>query len=157
MLQWLSTYVPSVCSKCFTCFRLCCKRFIWMLHMFYVDDAYVAVAIHVCCKCMFQIFYLFQTMLQVLYLDIAYVAVVRHIYVANVYFSLQWVLLPTCSNSQTSTRCTKRSCTTRCSPPRWSMQPAQHMCMRAMISLCVWYAAKVSLALGHVRCALPLA
>jgi hypothetical protein len=56
--------------------------------MFYVDDAYVAVAIHECYKCMFQIFHLLQTMLQVLYLDIAYVAVVRHIYVVNVCFSL---------------------------------------------------------------------
>jgi hypothetical protein len=56
-------------------------------------------------------------------------------YDANVCFSLQWVLLPTRSNSRTSTRCTKRPCTTRYGPPRWSMQSAQHMCMRAMISL----------------------
>jgi hypothetical protein len=47
------------------------------------------------------------------------------------------VLLPTPSNSRTSTRCTKRPCTTRYGPPRWSMQSAQHMCMCAMISLCV--------------------
>jgi hypothetical protein len=54
MLQWLYTYVSSVCFKCFICF----KR---MLQVFYLDVAYVAVAIHVCCKCMFQMFHLFQT------------------------------------------------------------------------------------------------
>ena len=32
-----------------------------MLQLFYLDVAYVALAIHVCCKCMFQIFQLFQT------------------------------------------------------------------------------------------------
>jgi hypothetical protein len=43
----------------------CCKR---MLQMFYVDVAkvdrdvaYVTMAIHVCCKCLFQLFQLFQT------------------------------------------------------------------------------------------------
>jgi hypothetical protein len=51
MLQWLYTYVASVCFSCF-------KR---MLQAFYLDVAYVALAIHVCCKCMFQMFQLFQT------------------------------------------------------------------------------------------------
>jgi hypothetical protein len=32
-----------------------------MLQVFYLDVAYVALAIHVCCKCMFQMFHLFQT------------------------------------------------------------------------------------------------
>jgi hypothetical protein len=39
MLQWLYTYVASICSKCFNCFRC-------MLQAFYLDVAYVAVAIH---------------------------------------------------------------------------------------------------------------
>ena len=51
------------CRKCFGCFK-------HMLQVFYLDIAYVALAIHVCCKCLFQIFQLFQT----------YVAVLIHIY-----------------------------------------------------------------------------
>ena len=35
------------------------------------DVAHVVVYIHVCFKCMFQIFHLFQTMLQVFCLDVA--------------------------------------------------------------------------------------
>jgi hypothetical protein len=53
MLQWLYTYVVSVCFKYFSCF----KR---ILQVFY-DVAYVVLAIHICCKCMFQMFQLFQT------------------------------------------------------------------------------------------------
>jgi hypothetical protein len=45
MLQWLYTYVASVCSKCFICFSdICCKYV-------YLDVAYVS---HICCK----VFYL---------------------------------------------------------------------------------------------------
>jgi hypothetical protein len=54
MLQWLYTYVASVCFKCFTCFKC-------MLQVFYLGAAYVALAIHVRCKCMFEMFQLFQT------------------------------------------------------------------------------------------------
>jgi hypothetical protein len=32
-----------------------------MLQVFYLDIAYVVVAIHVCCKFMFQMFHLFET------------------------------------------------------------------------------------------------
>jgi hypothetical protein len=46
MLQWIYAYVASVCSKCFT-------YFIRMLQVFYLDVAYVAVAIHIGCKRMF--------------------------------------------------------------------------------------------------------
>ena len=53
-------HVASVCFKCFTCF-------IGMLQVFYIDVAkvdrdvaHVAMAIHVCFKCRFQIFHLFQ-------------------------------------------------------------------------------------------------
>jgi hypothetical protein len=53
--------------------HLCCKCILQMFQLLYLDVAYVAVAIHVCCKCMFQMFHLFQTMLQVLYLDVTYV------------------------------------------------------------------------------------
>jgi hypothetical protein len=40
MLQGLYTYVASVCFKCFCCF----KR---TLEVFYLDVAYVALAIHI--------------------------------------------------------------------------------------------------------------
>jgi hypothetical protein len=43
--------------KCMFQFR-CFKR---MLQVFYLDIAYVALTIHVCCKYMFQMFQLFQT------------------------------------------------------------------------------------------------
>jgi hypothetical protein len=49
MLQWLYTYVVSVCFKWFNCFRS-------MLQMFYLDVASVVVAIHICCKHMFHLF-----------------------------------------------------------------------------------------------------
>jgi hypothetical protein len=40
MLQWLYTYVANVCFKCFSCFKC-------MLQVFYLDVAYVAVAIQI--------------------------------------------------------------------------------------------------------------
>jgi hypothetical protein len=46
MLQWLYTCVASVCFKYFSGF----KR---MLQVFHLD---VAVTIHVCCQCAFQLF-----------------------------------------------------------------------------------------------------
>ena len=46
MLHWLYTYVAIVYFKYFSCF----KR---MLQVFYLDVAYVAVAIPICCKRMF--------------------------------------------------------------------------------------------------------
>jgi hypothetical protein len=49
MLQWLYTYVVSVCFKWFNCFRS-------MLQVFYLDVPSVIVAIHICCKHMFHIF-----------------------------------------------------------------------------------------------------
>jgi hypothetical protein len=42
-----------------------------MLRVFYLYIAYVALAIHVCCKCMFQMFHLFKRILQ---LNVVYVA-----------------------------------------------------------------------------------
>jgi hypothetical protein len=47
MLQWLYTYVASIHFKCFSCFRS-------MLQVFYLNVAYVAVAIHIYCKRMFS-------------------------------------------------------------------------------------------------------
>jgi hypothetical protein len=132
LLQWLYTYVASVFYKSFSCF-------IWMLHVFHLDVAYVAVAIHVCCKSMFQIFHLlytyvaslcfkyftcFKRMLQVFYLDVAYVAVIIHIVATYVlivspcFSMLQQVLLPTCSDLRASTRFTRRPCMTRRGPSR---------------------------------------
>jgi hypothetical protein len=82
ILQCLYTYAASVCFKRFNCFQMyvvsglsgcciCCTGytrtlqvyvfkcfgyFKRMLQVFYLDVAYVAAAIHGCCKCMFQIF-----------------------------------------------------------------------------------------------------
>jgi hypothetical protein len=69
-------YVASVCFKCFDCFK-------HMLQVFYLDIAYVAVAIHVCSKC----FTCFKPMLQVFHLDIVYVAMLHmfQTYVTSVY------------------------------------------------------------------------
>jgi hypothetical protein len=47
MLQWLYTYVASECFKYFICFK-------HMLQLSYV--VYVLMVIHVCCKCVFQLF-----------------------------------------------------------------------------------------------------
>jgi hypothetical protein len=46
MLQWLYMYVASICFKYFRYFKS-------MLQVFYLDIAYVVVAIHICCKHMF--------------------------------------------------------------------------------------------------------
>jgi hypothetical protein len=54
MLQVFQRYVASDYSKCFICFRR-------MLQVFYLDVAYVAVAIHIYCKCLFQMFHLFRS------------------------------------------------------------------------------------------------
>jgi hypothetical protein len=40
----LKAHVASICFKCFRCSSC-------MLQVFYVDGAYVVMAIHVCCKC----------------------------------------------------------------------------------------------------------
>jgi hypothetical protein len=52
-VAWLYVYVAIVCFKCFNCFKC-------MLQVLYLDVAYVIVAIHIGCKCMFKIFQLFQ-------------------------------------------------------------------------------------------------
>jgi hypothetical protein len=48
-------YVASVCSKYFTYFRC-------MLQLFYLNVIYVAVIIHICCTCIFQLFHLIFSM-----------------------------------------------------------------------------------------------
>ena len=65
MLQWLYTYVSTVCSNCFICFGR-------MLQVFYLDVAYILQWLQtcfpgvsdVCCKC----FNCFERMLQVFHL-----------------------------------------------------------------------------------------
>jgi hypothetical protein len=66
------------------------KRMLQVLHL---DIAYIAVAIHVCCKCVFQIFQLFH-------LDVAYIAVAIHHVVFQMFHLFQiyrrcfiWMLL----------------------------------------------------------------
>jgi hypothetical protein len=77
ILQWLYAYVISVCSKCFTYFR-------HMLQVFYLNVTYVAVAIHICCKRMFQ-------------------------FVLSCFNMLQQVLLSTRSDSRARMRCTHQA------------------------------------------------
>jgi energy-converting hydrogenase Eha subunit C len=60
------------------CFSGVC--FIRMLHVFYLDIAYVAMAIHVCCKYIFQMFQLFHLNAACFYLDVAHVAVAICVY-----------------------------------------------------------------------------
>jgi hypothetical protein len=78
ILQWLYTCVTSVCFKNFSSF----KR---MLQVFHLDVAYVPVAIHVCCNCVFKMYQLFHMDIACFYLDVAYVAVVIYTYIASVY------------------------------------------------------------------------
>ena len=61
MLHWLYTYITSVCFKYFSYF----KR---MLQVFYMDIAYVAVAIHVSCKCMSKCVTYFNCFIWILYM-----------------------------------------------------------------------------------------
>jgi hypothetical protein len=129
------------CNKCFHIAS--CKCSIWMLHMFS----------HICYKCIFQMFHMFQTYVPSVlsgcciccsgytHMLKTYVLIVSHCF-----SMLQQVLLPMCSDSRASTRCTRRPSTTRRGPPWWSMQPAQHMCMHVMLPL----------ALGHCICDLSL-
>jgi hypothetical protein len=44
-----------------------------------LDVAYLAIAIHVCCKCLFIMFHLLQTYVTSIFLNVAYVAVTIHI------------------------------------------------------------------------------
>jgi hypothetical protein len=83
----LKAHIASVCFKCFRCILQ-----VFHMHVVKVDlyVAYVAMTIHVCCKRLFQMFYLFSDvcckcvymdiacishlyMLQMFYLDVAYV------------------------------------------------------------------------------------
>jgi hypothetical protein len=51
-----------------------------MFQVFYLDVAYVAVVIHVCCKCMFQIFLVVSNVCYKYFIWLfAYVVVVIHI------------------------------------------------------------------------------
>jgi hypothetical protein len=85
MLQWLYTYVSSVCSKCFICFLdVRGKCFIWMLHMFHTYVASVLSGCYICLQWFFKSFRVFckcfRRILQVFQLfrkvdpDIAHVA-----------------------------------------------------------------------------------
>jgi hypothetical protein len=55
-------------------FHLMLHMFHLVLHMFHLNVAYVALAIHICCKCIFKCFICFRRMLQVFYLYVSYVA-----------------------------------------------------------------------------------
>jgi hypothetical protein len=49
MLQWLYMYGTSLCSQCFIFLDVCCK-------CVYLDVAYVS---HICCKCFIWILHIF--------------------------------------------------------------------------------------------------
>jgi hypothetical protein len=109
-------YVVIVFSKCFGCFYL-------DVVCFYLDVAYVAVAIHLCCKYMFQIFHLFSDVCYKYFMNVAYVAVVIHICCKCMFqlFHLLYVCCnrccsSTCSDSLASTRCTRHPYTTSVVP-----------------------------------------
>ena len=99
VLSVFQTYVASVLSRCCKSISGCCiymhvasvrfkcfRCFIRMLHVFYLNVAYVLQWLHTCflgvsdiyCKC----FNYFWTMLQLFYLDVAKVDLVLHM--------LQW-------------------------------------------------------------------
>ena len=106
---FLYTYVASVsnaCLKCFICLLLYIASvvpgcFKGMLQLFRIDVAkvdrdiaYVAMTIHVCCKRLFQMFYLFFQM----YVASVFIWMLRmfHTYVCkcfcqNVAYVLQWL------------------------------------------------------------------
>jgi hypothetical protein len=106
MLQCLYTYVAIVCFGCFQTYVasglsgccICCtgytrtlqvyvqmfSYFKYMLQVFYLNIAYVAVDIHVCCIC-FKCFSYFKCMLQTFYLNVAYVIVAIPIYCKSMF------------------------------------------------------------------------
>ena len=59
--------------------------------MFYLDVAYVALAIHVCCKCIFQIFQLFQTYVASVVSGVAYAAVAIHICCKRMFVNVSFI------------------------------------------------------------------
>jgi hypothetical protein len=71
----LKAYDASICFESFKCFR-------YTLQMFHMDVvkvdpniAYIVMAMHVCCKCLFpNVSSTFRRMLRVFYLDVAYVS-----------------------------------------------------------------------------------
>jgi hypothetical protein len=84
-----------------------------MLQVFYIDLAYVVVVIHMCCKVCFNC------------------------------FTFVSVCCNRCCSPRALTHGQARSAPDAPAPPgppRWSMRPAQHMCMRAMLppSLSHW-------------------
>jgi hypothetical protein len=107
-------------------------------------------------------FYLFQMYVTSVFIWMLHMLHWLYTYIANYvlivspcFGMFQQVLLTTRSNLRASTRCTRCPCTSRRGPRRWSMQPAQHICMRAMLppslshrGMCV----VLSLALRHARC-----
>jgi hypothetical protein len=55
----LETHVASVCCKCFRCFRGMFQVFRINVAKVDWDVAYVAMIVHVCCKCLFPMFHVF--------------------------------------------------------------------------------------------------
>ena len=70
MLQWLYTYITSLCSQRFICFfqMYVTSVFIWILYMFHT---YVASVLSGCCVCFTMVFKCFQVFLQVFQIHVS--------------------------------------------------------------------------------------
>ena len=74
----MKPHVASMCFKCFICFRSILQVFHTDVAKVDRDVTYVAMVVHVCCKCIFQMFYLFSNVCyKCVYLDVAYVSHIR--------------------------------------------------------------------------------
>jgi energy-converting hydrogenase Eha subunit C len=71
---WASSSVPTYVFQVYVSYAS-----LWMLHMFYMYVVYVSMTIHICCKCVLQIFQLFHVDVACFHLDVAYVAVAIHV------------------------------------------------------------------------------
>jgi hypothetical protein len=76
-----SSIFISVSDVCFQVFQLFLMYVACVSFRYYKSrsEAHVAMAIHICFKCMFQMFQLFHTHVALFYLDVAYVAVAIYI------------------------------------------------------------------------------
>jgi hypothetical protein len=155
ILQWLYTYVASVFFKCFSCFHL-------DVACFHMDVAYVAVAIHVCCKCMFQMFYLFQDIRCKCFIWMLHMLQWLYTYVTNVCFNC-FTFVSVCCNMCYSPRALTRgqARAAQGAPTPSGVIPLGGACRQH--NTCACYAPSPSLshwgthvvlylALGHTRC-----
>jgi hypothetical protein len=156
-----------------------------MLYMFYLDVAYVAMAIHVRCKCVFQmfqlfhldvacflsgcyiccsgytctlqVFYLFQTYVASVLSDVAYVAAVIHICCKRMFqlFHIVSVCCNRCSSLHALIRGQAHVAPGTLAPS--GMVPHDRACSRLNTCACVLCSLPLSLAHWGTRVVLSLA